>query len=197
MSPDILKQSSDKPNAAIRKRTLVKVTVCFRYHHKTTPPLALQILYNGCSFFGGNKNILKREKARHSRNSLTVPYIRKGWTGKTVEGDQGQSVWDCHSHITVKIREKRRVFNPSTAAPGETRFTLMTLILLWWYRSEALITWHFQSFTPYDLVYRSVKLSAKLNMYPHTEGKENSGTGLIQKRPSRKHTIWSWIMEVV
>lgn len=115
MSPDILKQSSDKPNAAIRKRTLVKVTVCFRYHHKTTPPLALQILYNGCSFFGGNKNILKREKARHSRNSLTVPYIRKGWTGKTVEGDQGQSVCNCHSHITVKIQEKRRVFNPSTA----------------------------------------------------------------------------------
>ena len=31
----------------------------------------------------GNKNILKREKARHSWNSLTARYMRKGRTGKT------------------------------------------------------------------------------------------------------------------
>lgn len=41
--------------------------------------ILLKLTFLAC----GNKNILKREKARHSRNSLTARYTRKGWIGKT------------------------------------------------------------------------------------------------------------------
>lgn len=60
------------------------------------------------------KTFFKKGKARHSKNSLTVPYLRKGWTRKTDTARWGpKCLRHGHQPITIKLRKPHKL-NPSS-----------------------------------------------------------------------------------